>query len=70
MNAKMSYKTKGKGYIITTHFMKKTVQCTLVNTKGQYLCRHHLKAIGNKSENMIYFLVLHRRVRMIIKGSV
>lgn len=51
----MSYMTTGKGYILTTHFMKKTVQCTLVNTKGQYFCGHHLKAIGNIRKHDLFF---------------
>lgn len=33
MNAKMSAKTEGKGSIITTYFLKKTVRSALVNIK-------------------------------------
>lgn len=67
----MSDKTKGKECIITTYFLKTTVQCALVNTKGQYICEHHLKAIGNKSENMIYFFGFNSDMsEMIIKREV
>lgn len=66
---KMSDKTKGKGYIITTYFLKTTVQRALVNTKGQYIQEHHLKGYWKQICKHDFFLDLHRYVRNNGKGK-
>lgn len=63
MNAKMSDKTERKGSIITTYFLKTTVQCALVNSKGQYNRGRNLKGYWKQIRKHDFFLVLHRYVR-------
>lgn len=63
MNAKMSDKTEGKGFIITPNFLETRVHCALVNTKGQHKCGHHLKGYWKQIRKHDFFLVLHRCVR-------
>lgn len=65
----MSYKTEGKGSIITNYFLKTTDQHALVNTKGQYSHGHHLKGYRKQIRKHDFFLVLHRYVRDDGKGK-
>lgn len=66
----MSDKTKGEGYIITTYFLKTTVQCALVNTKGQYILEHHLKGYWKQIRKHDFVWFYGDISEMMIKGSV